>query len=49
MMEAPGSSETSVLIRAIRRDIAEDDFRHIDCSEILKSYRALTDWTLAER
>jgi hypothetical protein len=46
MMEALGSSETSVLTRATRRNISEDDILHSHCREHLKSYIALTGWTL---
>jgi hypothetical protein len=46
MMEALGSSETSVLTRATRRNIPEDDILHSHCRENLKSYIALTGWTL---
>jgi hypothetical protein len=40
------SSETSVITRAIRRNILEDGLLHSHCSENLKSYTALTGWTL---
>jgi hypothetical protein len=46
MKEALGSSETSVLTRATRRSIPDDDIRHSHCRENLKSYIALTGWTL---
>jgi hypothetical protein len=45
-MEALSSSETWVLTRAIRHDIPEDDILHSHCRENLKSYIALTGWTL---
>jgi hypothetical protein len=45
MMEALSSSETSVLIRATRRNIPEDGIPHSHRREILKSYIALTAWT----
>jgi predicted hotdog family 3-hydroxylacyl-ACP dehydratase len=44
MMEALNSSETSVLKRATRRNMAEDGILHSDRSENLKSYIALTGW-----
>jgi hypothetical protein len=44
--EAPGSSETSVLTRATRRNNPEGDILHSRCRENLKSYIALTGWTL---
>jgi hypothetical protein len=46
MMEALGSSETSVLTRATRRNIPEDGTLHSDLRENLKSDIALTGWTL---
>jgi hypothetical protein len=46
MKEALGSSETSVLTRATRRNIPEDTILHSHCRETLKSYIALTGWTL---
>jgi hypothetical protein len=38
--------QTSVLTRAARRNIPEDDIHHSHRRENLKSYIALTDWTL---
>jgi hypothetical protein len=46
MKEVLSSSETSVLIRATRRNIPEDDILHSHCRENLKSYIALTGWTM---
>jgi hypothetical protein len=46
MMEALRSSETSILTRATRRNIPEDDILHSLRRENLKSYIALTGWTL---
>jgi hypothetical protein len=46
MMEVLSSSETSVLTRATRRNITEDAILHSHCRENLKSYIALTGWTL---
>jgi hypothetical protein len=46
MKEALSSFETSVLTRATRRNIPEDDIFHSHCRENLKSYIALTGWTL---
>jgi hypothetical protein len=46
MMEALSSSETLVLSRVTRHKIQEDDILHSHCRENLKSYIALTGWTL---
>jgi hypothetical protein len=46
MKEAIRSSETSVLTRATRRNIPEDGIVHSHRRENLKSYTALTGWTL---
>jgi hypothetical protein len=49
MKEALISSEMSVLTRATRRNIPEDVFLHSHRRENLKSYIALTGWTLYRR
>jgi hypothetical protein len=46
LKEALSSSETSVLTRATRRNIPEDTILHSHRREYLKSYIALTGWTL---
>jgi hypothetical protein len=46
MMEALRSSEMSVLTRATWRNIPEVGIFHSHCRENLKSYIALTGWTL---
>jgi hypothetical protein len=46
MMEALRSSETSVVTRATRRKIPEDAILHHHCRKNIKSYVALTGWTL---
>jgi hypothetical protein len=46
IMEAIGSSETSVLTRATQRNISEDYIGHSHRREYLKSYIALTGWAL---
>jgi hypothetical protein len=46
MMEALSSSETSDLKRATRRNIPGDVILHSYSRENLKSYIALTGWTL---
>jgi hypothetical protein len=46
IIEAICSSETSVLTRRIQCNIPEDDIIHSHSSENLKSYIALTGWTL---
>jgi hypothetical protein len=45
-MEVLRSSEISVLTTAARRHITEDDIFHNHRRENLKSYIALTGWTL---
>jgi hypothetical protein len=45
-IEAVGSFETSVIARATRRKIPQDDILHSHCHETLKSYIVLTGWTL---
>jgi hypothetical protein len=45
-MEVISSSETSVLARATRHNIPEDGILHSHRRENLKSYMALTGWTL---
>jgi hypothetical protein len=49
MKEALSSSETSVLTKATRHNIPEDDILHSHCRENLKSYITLTGWTLQRR
>jgi hypothetical protein len=46
MMEAIRSFETSVFTIAPWLHIPEDDILHSHCRENLKSYMALTGWTL---
>jgi hypothetical protein len=46
MMEALSSSETTVITRATRRNIPEYDFLHSHHCENLKSYIALTGWSM---
>jgi hypothetical protein len=45
-MEALGSSETSAFTRATLHIIPGDDILHSHSRENLKSYIALTGWTL---
>jgi hypothetical protein len=49
MMEVLIFSETSVLTSATRRNIPEDAILHSHRHETLKSYIALTGWTLQRR
>jgi hypothetical protein len=49
MMEKLSSSKTSVLRTGTQRNIPEDDILHCHCRENLKSYIALTGWTLQRR
>jgi hypothetical protein len=49
VMEAVGSFKTLLLTRATRPTIPEDDILHSHCLENLKSYIALTGWTLQQR
>jgi hypothetical protein len=46
MMDATSSFETSALAKAILRNILEDAILHSYRRENLKSYIALTGWTL---
>jgi hypothetical protein len=46
MLEALRSSESSVLARPTPRPVSEDDILHSHRRENLKSYIALTSWTL---
>jgi hypothetical protein len=46
MKEALSYSEMSVLTRTTRRNIPEDAILHSHRHETLKSYTALTGWTL---
>jgi hypothetical protein len=46
MKEALSSSETSILRRTTRRNIPEEAILHSHRHETLKSYIALTGWTL---
>jgi hypothetical protein len=46
MKEALSSSETPGLTRATLRNIPDDAIVHSHCRENLKSYIALTGWTL---
>jgi hypothetical protein len=45
-MEATLSSDTLVVTSATRRNIPEDDILHSHSRKNLKSYIALTGWTL---
>jgi hypothetical protein len=49
MKEALSSSETSVLTRATRSSIPEDDILHSHRRENIRSYIALTGWALRRR
>jgi hypothetical protein len=49
MKEALRFCETSVLTRATRHNIPEDTILHSDRRENIKSYIALTGWTLKWR
>jgi hypothetical protein len=46
MMEAPSSSKTSIFTRTIRRNTPENAILYSRRRENLKSYLALTGWTL---
>jgi hypothetical protein len=46
MKEAPSYSEMSVLTRATRRNIPEEAILRSHCCENLKSYIALTGWSM---
>jgi hypothetical protein len=49
MIWALSSCESSVLTRSTRRNIPEDAILHSHSHENLKSYIALTDWSLQRR
>jgi hypothetical protein len=49
MMEALSSSETSAFTRATRRNIPENAILHSHRRKNLKSYIALTGWTMQRR